>query len=416
MRQTPTNAEIITIGTEILLGEILDGNAQYLAKQLRAMGVDLYRKTTVGDNAERIAQAINEALGRADVVLTTGGLGPTVDDATRLGVALAFNVTLEYHPELWEQVCARFQRFGRQPTENNRRQAYLPKGAKAMENPVGTAPAFLIEKGEKSLICLPGVPHEMRYIFEQQVGRYLRERFHLNSTILTRVLHTAGMGESQIDALINDLEQWQNPTVGLSAHPGQVDVRLTVKSTSHKEAVDLLTELENEIRLRLGDAIYGSEDDTLESVALAKLSAARLSLCVVEANLKGALLGRFAHEPAKPLETQAVQAQKAFPNPLSEEELLHQCRDFRDKSGTDMALGVSLHPGTEIQEAYIAIVREKDEKLSRFTYGGPPENASLWAANLALSLLRLNLEPLPVWNSSGSSIQTPLSHDDKQTG
>src|SRR4030042_5061373 len=142
-------AEIITIGTEILLGEIIDTNAQFIARKLRDAGIDLYRKTTVGDNTHRIAQAIQQSLERCDIVLTTGGLGPTVDDPTREAVALALGVELEYREDLWEQIQARFQRFGRQPTENNRRQAYIPKGAIAIENPVGTAPIFIVELGKQ---------------------------------------------------------------------------------------------------------------------------------------------------------------------------------------------------------------------------------------------------------------------------
>src|SRR5512133_2805341 len=152
------SAEIITIGTEILLGEIVDTNARYIARQLRDAGIDLYRKTTVGDNAQRIAQALQQALERCDIVLTTGGLGPTVDDPTREAVALAVGVETEYTPDLWNQIEARFRRYGRLPTENNKPQAYIPKGAIVIENPVGTAPAFIIEIEGKSIISLPGVP------------------------------------------------------------------------------------------------------------------------------------------------------------------------------------------------------------------------------------------------------------------
>ncbi len=133
-------AEIITIGTELLLGEIVDTNSQFLARQLRDVGIDLFRITTVGDNVGRIAKAIQQALKRCDIVLTTGGLGPTVDDPTRDAVAQALGVPTEYHPELWSQIRDRFKRFGRIPTENNRRQAYIPQGAIPIENPVGTAP------------------------------------------------------------------------------------------------------------------------------------------------------------------------------------------------------------------------------------------------------------------------------------
>jgi nicotinamide-nucleotide amidase len=160
-------AEIITIGTEILLGEILDTNAQYLARALRDAGVDLYRKTTVGDNTRRIAQAIQQAQERCDIVITTGGLGPTVDDPTREAVALAVGVETEFRPELWEQIESRFRRFNRQPTENNKRQAYVPRGALAVENPVGTAPAFIVENGEQAIISLPGVPSEMKYLTQK---------------------------------------------------------------------------------------------------------------------------------------------------------------------------------------------------------------------------------------------------------
>ena len=180
------SAEIITIGTEILLGDILDTNARFVARALRETGIDLYRKTTVGDNTGRIAQAIQQAMERCDIVLTTGGLGPTVDDPTREAVALAMGVEVEYHPELWEQIKARFQRFGRQPTENNMRQAYIPAGAIPVENPVGTAPSFAIERGHKTIISLPGVPREMEYLLEHTVLPYLRQRYHLTGTIKSR--------------------------------------------------------------------------------------------------------------------------------------------------------------------------------------------------------------------------------------
>src|SRR3990172_3341014 len=158
------SAEIISIGTELLLGEIIDTNARFLARSLRDIGVDLYRKTTIGDNIQRIATAIQESLERAEIIITTGGLGPTVDDPTRDAVALAVGRPTEYHPELWEQIQARFLRYNRQPTANNKRQAYIPQGAIPVENPVGTAPSFIVEIDAKSIISLPGVPREMEFL------------------------------------------------------------------------------------------------------------------------------------------------------------------------------------------------------------------------------------------------------------
>ena len=181
------NAEIITIGTEILLGEIVDTNAQYLARSLRDHGIDLFRTTSVGDNPQRIALAVQEGLRRSTIIITTGGLGPTVDDPTREAVALAIGVPTEFRPDLWDQVQARFRRYGRIPTENNRRQAYIPQGAIPVENPVGTAPCFIVEIDGRAIISLPGVPREMEYLMQHAIIPYLCERYDLRSTIKARV-------------------------------------------------------------------------------------------------------------------------------------------------------------------------------------------------------------------------------------
>jgi nicotinamide-nucleotide amidase len=211
-------AEIITIGTELLLGEIQDTNTRYLARHLRDAGIDLYRTMMVGDNVNRIALIIREALTRSDIIITTGGLGPTVDDPTRQAVAFALNRNLDYHPELWEQILSRFQRYGRQATENNRRQAYIPAGAIPVENQVGTAPAFIVEQGEQVIISLPGVPREMEFLLHNAIFPYLKEHYHLHGVIKALVLHTASMGESQIDEIIGDLEEASNPTLGRPPH------------------------------------------------------------------------------------------------------------------------------------------------------------------------------------------------------
>ena len=158
------SAEIITIGTEILLGEIVDTNTRFLSLKLREQGIDLYRQTTVGDNIQRIAQAIQSSLPITDVIITTGGLGPTIDDPTRLAVAAALEIETEFRADLWEQIKERHLRFGRTPTENNKRQAYVPQGAIAVENQVGTAPAFISETETCAIIALPGVPREMEHI------------------------------------------------------------------------------------------------------------------------------------------------------------------------------------------------------------------------------------------------------------
>ncbi|MDH5606280.1 MAG: molybdopterin-binding protein, partial [Anaerolineae bacterium] len=249
-------AEILTIGTEILLGEIVDTNSRHIARALRDAGIDLFWTSTVGDNPERIAEAIRAGLDRSEIIITTGGLGPTVDDPTREAVAMAFGVKTVFKEELWQQVIDRFTRFGRTPTENNKRQAYIPEGASAIENPVGTAPAFMMETDTQVVISLPGVPREMENLLKHMVLPYLRERYKLSGLIKARVLRTAGVGESVIDEKISDLEEGYNPTVGLAAHAGSVDVRITAKAQSEEEADQLIGPVEAELRKRLGDWIY----------------------------------------------------------------------------------------------------------------------------------------------------------------
>src|SRR5690606_2589926 len=183
-------------------------------------------------------------LSRSDILLCTGGLGPTVDDVTREGIARALGVVLEFRPELWEQIEARFARMKRTPSENNKRQAELPAGGRSLENAVGSAPGVLVEADGKVVMAVPGVPSEMRYPYEHAILPYFQEHFGLSGVIRARVLRTAGVPESQIDQHLDDLERQTNPTVGLAAHAGSVDVRLTAKADSAEQAAEMLDALE----------------------------------------------------------------------------------------------------------------------------------------------------------------------------
>jgi competence/damage-inducible protein CinA-like protein len=364
------------------LGEIVDTNAPYLARSLRDEGIDLYRKTTVGDNPQRIAQAVQQGLERADIILATGGLGPTVDDPTREAIALALGLETEFHAELWEQIQARFRRFSRVPTENNRRQAYIPSGAIAVENPVGTAPAFIVETGGHAVIALPGVPHEMEYLMQNAILPYLREKFHLKGIIKARLLHTAGVGESQIDDRIADLEGSSNPTVGLAAHSGQVDVRVTAKAESEAQADAMIAEVEQIIRNRLGDWIYGADQDTLEKTALQALGKRGWTLAVVEAGLGGELIRKLASAPG------AFLGGEALPGTPAREEMLAITAAYRQARGAQVGMGVMILPGLERQEVYLALITPEGEEQFSRPYGGPASYAARWAVNHSLDLLR----------------------------
>lgn len=375
-------AEIITIGTEILLGEIVDTNARYLARTMRDVGIDLYRKTTVGDNPNRIAQAIQTSLGQCEIVITTGGLGPTVDDPTRQAVALATGVETEFRPELWEQIQARFRRFNRQPTENNKRQAYIPKGAIPVENPVGTAPAFIMEVGERSIITLPGVPREMKYLTRNKVLPYLYQRYYLTDIIKTRIIHTAGVGESQIDDLIGDLEEFSNPTVGLSAHSGQVDVRITAKAESEAQADTLIKTVEEIVRQRLGDWVYGADQDTLEESALTSVKNKGWTLIAVEVGLQGNLVGQLASTSGPFLGGEVL---TRIPSP---EQLLDITTSYRHRSNADVGIGVAIFPGEETQDVHLVLITPEDTQQYNRPYGGPPGNAPRWALHHSLDMIR----------------------------
>jgi competence/damage-inducible protein CinA-like protein len=366
------SAEIITIGTEILLGEIVDTNTRYIARTLRGMGVNIYRTITIGDNAERIAEAINHSMQRADIVITTGGLGPTVDDPTREAVARAAGVELEFREDLWEQVVAIISRYGRKPSENQKRQAYIPKGAIAIPNPVGTAPCFIVETEHNAVASLPGVPNEMEHILHESIIPYLQQRFDLNEIIKIRILHCAGLGEGMIDEKIDDLEKLSNPTVGLAAHTGVVDIRIAAKAKSEAEADAMIAEIEKQIHERLGDVVFGADEDTLEDAALTAVAKRGWTLTGVESGLDGALARKIPHT--------------ASISDLTPDSLMAALRAARADSNADAALGVAMY--LQERAAEIALITPRGEKTHRITYGGPPRSLARWSVNVALDWLR----------------------------
>jgi len=366
------SAEIITIGTEILLGEIVDTNTRHIARILRGMGVDLYRTMTIGDNVERIAESILYSMSRAEIVITTGGLGPTVDDPTREAVAKALGVETEFREDLWEQAKAVISRYGRKPAENQKRQAYVPMGALGIPNPVGTAPCFIVETERNAVISLPGVPNEMEYILHESILPYIQKRFGLNEIIKVRLLHCSGLGEGMIDEQIGDLEELKNPTVGLAAHTGVVDIRIAAKAKSEKEADAMIAEVENQARERLGKYIFGADEDTLESVTLATVAKRGWTLTAVESGLDGLLALKIPNTDS-------------FAD-LGPESLMAALRTARSENNTDVALGVAV--SMEERSAEMALITPEGEKTHRITYGGPPRSLPTWAVNLALNWLR----------------------------
>jgi nicotinamide-nucleotide amidase len=319
---------------------------------------------------------------RAQIIITTGGLGPTVDDPTRAAVALALGVDTEYHPELWEQIQARFQRYGRIPSENNRRQAWIPAGAIAVENPVGTAPSFICEAVNSCIISLPGVPREMEHLTQYVVIPYLRDRFQLTGTIKARVLHIAGVGESTVDDWIGDLETNTNPTVGLLAHPGLVDVRITAKAESLAEADRLIADMEAQVRERILEGLFGADSETLEGTTLQALRDHNWNAALVECGLNGALRTRMEklHFPVDNI----LVVEAACPP----ETLREQVQLFKQQRNADIALGVSLHPTPEKHLLEIVVAAPDQVLEVTRSFGGERALSSPWSVNTALEMLR----------------------------
>lgn len=260
-------AEIVAIGSELLLGQIVDTNSAWMAQRLTALGVNLYFKSVVGDNPVRMKDVISRALERADIVITSGGLGPTQDDLTREIVAEVTGRKLVQSAEMLREVEEHFRRRGRPMTPNNIRQSYMPAGAIPVKNPNGTAPCFIVEDRSGIVFSLPGVPVEMKWLFEHEVEPYLHRKFNLAEVIHYRVLKIIGIGESAVDDKVGYLiANSRNPTVGVLAHPGQVDVRIAAKAANRDEAMKMIEPVEAEVRSLLGNAIFAADDETMEHV------------------------------------------------------------------------------------------------------------------------------------------------------
>jgi nicotinamide-nucleotide amidase len=286
-------AEIIAVGTELLLGQIVDTNSAHIAQQLTTIGLDLHFKSTVGDNLGRITSTMRSALDRSDIIITTGGIGPTLDDLTREAAAEALGRPLVFQQALFDQISDFFARLGRTASPNNRKQAFIPEGAIPIENPVGTAPGFIAEKDGKVIIAVPGVPHEMRYFIEHAVLPYLRMKLGIREVIVSRVLKLFGIGESLVDERLHDLiEAGSNPTIGLLAHTqiGEIHIRLTAKAAERAQAEALNASLEAKIRDRLQDFIFGVDEETFDGVLSALLRKAGVTVSAAETDFGSSII------------------------------------------------------------------------------------------------------------------------------
>ena len=393
------NAEIIAIGTELLLGEITDTNSVFLARQLRDIGVNVFFMTTVGDNLGRIKDAISDALDRAEIVITTGGLGPTVDDMTRQAVADAVGRPLEFHRSLYEHIAERFRGFGSTMTANNRQQAYLPTGAILVENPVGTAPSFIVESDRGVVISVPGVPREMKFLITESVVPYLLRKYELG-IIVARILRTAGIGESSLDDQIGTaILSETNPSVGLAAHHGSVDIRVTAKAATRADATLLLDDMQDRLEAQIGEHIFGVDDATLEDVVWRHVQRNQLRIHVTEAGLPGVISGSWEGDsdyltatlfdnPQHAFEHYAVDAAEA---PLREF-AADLAKRILARRGADASVVVLCYPNLEEnadreQGSAIAIATARDLRYRVYGFGARSPLAREWLSRWGLANL-----------------------------
>jgi nicotinamide-nucleotide amidase len=296
LREDRIKAEIITVGTELLIGQIVDTNSTHIARRLTPLGIDLAYVTSVGDNRVDMAEIINLALKRSRIIIITGGLGPTEDDLTREVVAGVAGRELVFHQHLMDQIEALFRRRGLRMVPSNRRQAFIPDGAIPIENPVGTAPGFILEKEGSIVMALPGVPREMEFLMEKTVIPSLRETLAIkDGAVQYKILRVCGVGESGVNEQIADLiREGQNPSIGLLASPGDIKIRIMATGESPREVKSLIQGAEAHIRERLGPLIYGVDDESLEGSITKLLENMNLTLSTVELYTGGLIAQRFS--------------------------------------------------------------------------------------------------------------------------
>jgi nicotinamide-nucleotide amidase len=403
--------EVIGIGTEILLGDIENSNARWICERLAVVGVEVRHQQVVGDEIGSIADAFRLALSRAEVVISTGGLGPTGDDITREGLAEALGTKLERHSEIEEFLRERFRRMGRAMPESNLRQADVPEGARYVLPERGTAPGLLLEvAGGKRIYVVPGVPTEMQEMIE---GAVLPEVAVLTGgrTIVSRTLKSVGVAEAKVGELLQDLyEKLANPTMAFLPAEGEVRIRLTATAESVEEAERLIEPVTEEVRRRLGNAVFGENEETLEKVVGALLAENELWLASAESLTGGGLAARITSVPeaSKHFAGSAVcyspEAKREVlgvsratidgPGTVSEECAREMARGARRLFGADIAVSLTGVAGPEALEGnppgtlWIGLATQDAEEAITLIVPGDRAQVRRWAEQAALNLLR----------------------------
>ena len=414
-------AELIAVGTELLLGNIANTDAQFLSEKLSALGIIVHHHTVVGDNPQRLAEALEVARGRADIIITTGGLGPTYDDLTKQTICRTFGREMELHEDILEEIRTWFQtKMGKDMPENNVQQAMLPVGCTVFDNPVGTAPGCAFEEGGVHVLMLPGPPFECRYMFENRAAKYLEKL--TDGVIVSHEIKIFGMGESSVEeALREPMTKLTNPTLAPYAKLNECMVRATARAETREAAEALLAPLVERVRETLGDVVYGVDVESLEAVVSGLLREKGLTLSAAESCTGGLIAKRMTDLPGASevfrggvvSYTNEVKAGVlGVPSVLlrdfgavSEPVARVMASCCRKLCGSDLAVSVtgvagpdSDERGTEVGTVYIALAMEDGTICRKFSCGKGRgrDRVRSAAASHAFDMLRRQLLGLPL--------------------
>ncbi len=404
------------MGNELLTGDTLDTNGRFLTRAIEPLGLAPRFKHIAGDREEDIVLALRDAASRADVVFVTGGLGPTEDDLTRKSVARAFDRRLIFHAELLEPIRAWFSRAGMEMPPDNERQALIPSGAKPLPNPAGTAPGFILEDGKTSIVVLPGVPREMREMYEASVHPYLASRFRGGETWEVRTVRTTGVPESKVNEMLGSLlDLSRNPQAGLAASDLGVDLRIRARAGSPDAARAMIDALVEEARARLGSAIYSETGEGLERVVGRLLAEREKTLSIAESCTGGLISERITSVSGSSVyfdrglvtySNDSKEAMLGVPRALllargavSAETARTMAEGVRGLAGTDFGLSVTgiAGPTGGTAEKPVGLVcmalavRGGETRVEEHRFPGDREMVRARSAQAALDLLRRHL-------------------------
>lgn len=409
-------AEIISVGTEILLGDIVNTNSQYLAQELATLGIEVYYQSTVGDNEERLMKLFEESLKRSDIVIATGGLGPTNDDITKEVACKYFNQELKLHKPSLNKIEKYFEKLNIELSENNKKQAYFPKESIILENNNGTAPGVILKKENKTIVILPGPPREMKLMFEQSVIPYLKK--YTDSILVSKTLRTFGIGESLLEEKIIDIiKEQSNPTVAPYAKESEAILRITAKSKTEERANELIDSMVEKIKVRVGEFIYGEGETSLEEEVSKLIVEKDMTIAVAESCTGGLVSSSLINYPG--ISSVFIEGCITYSNESKisrlgvKKETLDKYGAVSEETAKEMAEGIAKSFNTNIGISttgiagpeggsenkpvglvYIGIYINGETTVKKFIFNGDRQGIRLRATKNLLNELRLKVIPL----------------------